>query len=249
MRKLYMADGVGDGKPVQPDPINDQPWYTGHEAESAFEVGGEKLTLKQLQEGYLRQSDYTKKTQDLAEERRRLSEPPNKPEPQAKPGYPQTTEAWFEWEQKAFDVLGSDPAKFMDKINEVSASTARELLTNYELSREVDQALEANPRFAEIFGDDAKDTLWDRFTAELAKNGNVKAKDVCARLLTNIPAKPEEIVDGRPKTKLQPERGASPVGPKKDDVPLFDKKGNLTTKGFNARMDEAERQGVIPKTD
>jgi hypothetical protein len=40
--------------------------------EQFFDVAGEKLNLKQLQEGYLRTSDYTRKTQELASQRDQL---------------------------------------------------------------------------------------------------------------------------------------------------------------------------------
>ena len=40
--------------------------------EQFYDVSGEKLTLKQLQEGYLRTSDYTRKTQELASQRDQL---------------------------------------------------------------------------------------------------------------------------------------------------------------------------------
>jgi hypothetical protein len=243
-----MADSVGGGKPAQPDPVNDQPWYAGHEAEAVFDIGGEKLTLKQMQDGYLRQADYTRKTQELAEQRKQLEAPQVKPEPQKPGNYPSDDNGWGEWSRKVYDFLGPDPAKFMDKVNEISVSNARDLLTNYELSREVDQALEASPRFVEIFGEDARDTLWDRYMADLAKNGNVKAKEVCARLLANIPT-PEVKPDDKNKSKLNPERGAAPVGPKKDLPALVDKRGNLTTDGFKARMDEAIKAGKIPDPD
>lgn len=44
----------------------------GGSQEQFFDVNGEKLTLQQLQEGYLRTSDYTRKTQELAEQRNTL---------------------------------------------------------------------------------------------------------------------------------------------------------------------------------
>lgn len=37
-----------------------------------FEIDGQELTLDELKNGYLRQSDYTKKTQELAEKRKEL---------------------------------------------------------------------------------------------------------------------------------------------------------------------------------
>lgn len=43
---------------------------TPDEAEQFFEINGEQVALSELQSGYLRQADYTKKTQTLAEERK-----------------------------------------------------------------------------------------------------------------------------------------------------------------------------------
>lgn len=40
--------------------------------EQVFEINGEKVTLQELQAGYMRQSDYTRKTQELAKERETL---------------------------------------------------------------------------------------------------------------------------------------------------------------------------------
>lgn len=38
-------------------------------SEQSYDVNGEKLSLQQLQEGYLRTADYTRKTQELAQQR------------------------------------------------------------------------------------------------------------------------------------------------------------------------------------
>jgi hypothetical protein len=40
--------------------------------DQVFEIDGQKLTLDELKAGYLRQSDYTKKTQELATKRKEL---------------------------------------------------------------------------------------------------------------------------------------------------------------------------------
>jgi len=71
------------------DQVNEQPEKTGEDVqeesqktdseaktEGEIEIDGEKLTPDQIKEwkaGYLRQQDYTKKTQELAEEKRKLS--------------------------------------------------------------------------------------------------------------------------------------------------------------------------------
>jgi hypothetical protein len=43
------------------------------EASPVYTVGDQQVTLDELQKGYLRQSDYTRKTQDLAEQKQRLA--------------------------------------------------------------------------------------------------------------------------------------------------------------------------------
>lgn len=40
-----------------------------------FEVNGEQVTIDELQKGYMRQSDYTRKTQELAQQRTQVQEP------------------------------------------------------------------------------------------------------------------------------------------------------------------------------
>lgn len=55
----------------------DNPAGDGSESDSSdylFEVDGKKITLDEARNGWLRQSDYTKKTQELAEMRSRLAE-------------------------------------------------------------------------------------------------------------------------------------------------------------------------------
>ena len=39
-----------------------------------IEVNGEMLTLEEVKRGYMRQSDYTKKTQELSEQRKETTE-------------------------------------------------------------------------------------------------------------------------------------------------------------------------------
>lgn len=40
-----------------------------------FEVNGKTVTIEELQKGYMRQSDYTRKTQELAQQRTQIQEP------------------------------------------------------------------------------------------------------------------------------------------------------------------------------
>jgi len=45
---------------------------TETEEELLFDINGQNVTLDEIGKGYLRQSDYTKKTQDLADERKQI---------------------------------------------------------------------------------------------------------------------------------------------------------------------------------
>lgn len=54
-------------------PIVDSP----QPEEQLIEVNGEKVPLSELQAGYMRQQDYTRKTQELAEKQRQLARMPN----------------------------------------------------------------------------------------------------------------------------------------------------------------------------
>lgn len=47
---------------------------TQTEQPTTVEINGEQIDLEELKKGYLRQSDYTKKTQELAEQRRTIEE-------------------------------------------------------------------------------------------------------------------------------------------------------------------------------
>jgi hypothetical protein len=44
------------------------------EQPTTVEINGEQVSIEELKAGYFRQSDYTKKTQELAEERRKIEE-------------------------------------------------------------------------------------------------------------------------------------------------------------------------------
>ena len=48
--------------------------------ETTIDVDGERIPLDELKKGYMRQKDYTHKTQALAEERRKVTQPPVDPE-------------------------------------------------------------------------------------------------------------------------------------------------------------------------
>lgn len=57
----------------EPDKV-DEPEVETKEEEQFVEIDGEKLTIDELKNGYLRQSDYTKKTQEVAKNRKENEE-------------------------------------------------------------------------------------------------------------------------------------------------------------------------------
>ena len=62
-------DETAEDEEVETDPTEDSEAEESEE-ELTFEVGGETLSAEELKLGYLRQSDYTQKTQNLAESRK-----------------------------------------------------------------------------------------------------------------------------------------------------------------------------------
>ena len=62
-------DETAENEEVETDPTEDSEAEESEE-ELTFEVGGETLSAEELKLGYLRQSDYTQKTQNLAESRK-----------------------------------------------------------------------------------------------------------------------------------------------------------------------------------
>jgi hypothetical protein len=63
-------------EPVQPDSGTEAPAQTepsGNEPQF-FEINGEKVSLEELQKGYLRQSDYTRKTQEVSRKQREIQQ-------------------------------------------------------------------------------------------------------------------------------------------------------------------------------
>lgn len=64
----------GENGEVILDKPNDTKPIEGEKEEITVEINGEKLTLDELKNGYLRQSDYTKKTQDLSRQREETKE-------------------------------------------------------------------------------------------------------------------------------------------------------------------------------
>lgn len=66
-------EGAGDGSVV--DVSNDAEFIesdASEPVEAVFEVDGTPITVDEAKNGYLRQSDYTRKTQELAEQRKQL---------------------------------------------------------------------------------------------------------------------------------------------------------------------------------
>jgi hypothetical protein len=68
----YVAEEVDaeDGSEEVEDPTEEPEEETEEEAPQSFEVDGQEVSLDELKLGYLRQSDYTRKTQAAAEQRK-----------------------------------------------------------------------------------------------------------------------------------------------------------------------------------
>ena len=64
------ATSQGEQTPTQTEPNPNQ--EEKHQLPEFIEIDGQKVPLEELKNGYLRQADYTRKTQELAETRRRL---------------------------------------------------------------------------------------------------------------------------------------------------------------------------------
>lgn len=63
-------DPNAGGEPATPTAPSD---------DTEIEVDGQKMTVAELKSGYMRQSDYTRKTQEIAEERQKFTQPPTPP--------------------------------------------------------------------------------------------------------------------------------------------------------------------------
>ena len=64
--------GVQETPQIEPTPPNEGAQTEVQNEPQLFDVGGQQVTLDELQRGYLRQSDYTKKTQALSQQQREL---------------------------------------------------------------------------------------------------------------------------------------------------------------------------------
>lgn len=127
-------DGTKDGQ--KPTPLKEQTAIVDLDAAPRFRTGGKEYTLEQLkqwQQGFLLQSDYTKKTQALAEERKfydnlsvDLASVKSNPQLVAefKRTYPEKFHAYLDHvvpktnPQEEAQKLGVDP-QFMDRFSRV----------------------------------------------------------------------------------------------------------------------------------
>ncbi len=246
MNRMYMADSVGDGTTVQPDPDKEQPWYAGHEEDPTFEIGGEKVTLKELQSGYMRQADYTRKTQDVSEMRKQWEASQVQPDAKTKTGAPtapKTDQEWLDYLQRLHAAIPDPSSEYIGKI---ASEKADEIFTVNELRRETRQAVKDNSQIVEIFGgrDEAIAIVWDALRRALEKNGDVTADDVCKNLLKGVPQKPSEV---KTQTTFKPEREGSPAGGRKKDENPLDEKGEFKPGAMAAALDDARARGLIPK--
>ena len=64
--------GVQETPQIESTPTNEGAQTEAPSAPQLFDVGGQQVSLEELQRGYLRQSDYTRKTQDIARQQREL---------------------------------------------------------------------------------------------------------------------------------------------------------------------------------
>lgn len=89
---------------VEPD-VKEEPV----EKQAVLEIDGEKLTLDDLKNGYLRQADYTKKTQELAKQRKEVEEAIKKFQPTPNQNIQQTQDSAFQkiahLEEKLYDLM------------------------------------------------------------------------------------------------------------------------------------------------
>jgi phage I-like protein len=74
-----LVQGTPSSEPVRPEQSNEtttpvEPSANTNPEPQFFEINGEKVSLEELQRGYMRQSDYTKKTQAVAQQARQAQE-------------------------------------------------------------------------------------------------------------------------------------------------------------------------------
>lgn len=72
----------------------DQPEITGGSDEQLIEVNGEELSMDELKKGYMRNADYTRKTQRLAQDKSKTLEDIEESNPELYQAVVQLREAW-----------------------------------------------------------------------------------------------------------------------------------------------------------
>src|SRR3990167_8734664 len=134
-----MSTDSGQGTELKPDATQEQP-----AAVTTVEIDGQQVSLEEVRAGYLRQADYTKKTQELAEERKKL-----KPDPEVS-------------EEKSPQDLSKEVDNLVDllspRLNERFVSRQETDLEKF-LSQNPD--LEGKRKLLEDLGKASSKSYWD----------------------------------------------------------------------------------------
>lgn len=166
-------DAKSEADPVAEFLASDDFWTT--EVEADFGDGPETVALKELVDRGLRQSDYTKKTQALAEERARVED---------------ATEFYrvFEEDPVAFARALAVKANLIDE----GAQPVKEIETakftspeeyEAELERRVEERFKSDPRFADMEKAAAKQRLDDTFSQIESDRGISLSPELRQRLV------------------------------------------------------------------
>lgn len=239
--ELRNSDDLGTQDP--------KPWYNGHEEESAFDVAGEKLSLKQLRDGYMRQADYTRKTQETAELRKRLEASQVKPKTDDDGEYPADDAAWLNFLKSTHKTFGKDisPDRFKEMVGEVT----KDSLLQWEATRETERSMEENPRLVELLGGEetARAVLWEQLRAATAESGasfRKSLKGIVEKLSAKLPKEEGADVDREKIKNFKPERKGDPVTTQEKKPDVVDKKtGEIKDGAITAFVNDAVRRGEV----
>lgn len=121
------------GQPTVNDPQTGQ--ATAPDEVETVEVNGEKVTLDELKAGYMRQSDYTKKTQELSQERKQIEGD--------KRAFSRTSTA--KEEEREVDPDVQKAIELLKDHGVVTKEDLKQLQAQQEDERKLQRLLEANP--------------------------------------------------------------------------------------------------------
>jgi hypothetical protein len=220
----YLAITEGEGTPdggVQPAldtpaPEGGQPEGTVNQevtpdlpsAPSEFEIDGEKFTTDQIKEwrkGNMRQSDYTKKTQEIAAQRKQMQEAVELYEfLQSNPTYAQKLAELTAEEGKANKMPITDP-----RVAELDLR-----LTTMQIERDLQDIKTTDPEIDEVelltIANERKMPLKDAYTVWRGQNFD---KLVAKKLANNSAQLTEQIKKGQQITKTLVKEGDKPTPP------------------------------------